>query len=203
MGQSVKIKFCGLRTEEDIAFVNEVMPDFAGFILTARFWRYVPPEEVKRLRGLLDKNIKVVGVVVDEPLDYVASLLNDNMVDIIQLHGHEDNEYIAALRRAAPNRRIHQAFKIESAESLAEAERSDADLVLLDSGTGSGVSFDWSLVADAKRPFFLAGGLNPENVTAAIAQVKPYAVDVSSGIETDKRKDGEKMRAFAAAVRNI
>lgn len=196
-----KIKLCGMRTEADILAANAVSPDYVGFILTSRFWRYVPPEKVKELRRVLAAGTKAVGVIVDEPLDYAAALLNEGVVDIIQLHGRESEDYIKALSALAPNKTIIKAFKLLSPADLAAAEASCADGLLLDSGTGSGQTFDWRLAAGAKRPFFLAGGLTPENVAAAIAQVHPYAVDVSSGIETDKRKDPAKILAFAKAVR--
>jgi len=196
-----KLKFCGLRRAEDIAFVNMIRPDYAGFILTDRFWRYVPPKTVKELcRGLVP-GIPAVGVVVDEPAEYAAALLNEGVVDILQLHGAESEDYLAAVRALAPGKPLWKAFRVRTAADLALAGASSAGMVLLDSGAGSGEAFDWSLTAGAKRPFLLAGGLTPQNVAAAIRQVHPFAVDVSSGIETDKHKDYEKMKDFAAAVR--
>lgn len=196
-----KIKLCGMRTAADISAANAVSPDYVGFILTSRFWRYVPPEKVRELRRGLAAGIKTVGVIVDEPPKYAAALLNENIVDIIQLHGHESEEYIKALRALAAGKKMIRSFKLTSPADTAAAESCSADCVLLDSGTGSGQTFDWRLAANAARPFFLAGGLTPENVASAIAQVHPFAVDVSSGIETDKHKDAEKIKAFAAAVR--
>lgn len=137
---------------------------------------------------------------VDADEAYVADLLNQGIIDLAQLHGHEDEEYIARLR-AMTLKPIIQAFKVRAAEDLERAVNSSADHILLDSGAGSGECFDWSLVKDVPRPFFLAGGLDPDNVDAAVRQVAPYGVDVSSGIETDKCKDEHKMRTFVEKIR--
>lgn len=201
MGAHTKIKLCGLRTAADIAAVNEAQPDYAGFILTSRFWRYVPPQTVKQLRGGLAGGIKTVGVIVDEPVEYAAALLTEGVVDSVQLHGQEGADYIAALRALAPGHTICKALRVNTRADLAAARVCTADRLLLDSGTGSGQTFDWSLLAGFERPFFLAGGLDAGNVAAAIAQVHPWGVDVSSGIETDRKKDSEKIIAFVRAAR--
>lgn len=196
-----KIKLCGLRSAEDIAAVNAAAPDYAGFILTQRFWRYVPPEQVKQLRRALSGGIETVGVIVDEPVEYAAALLNEGVVDSLQLHGGETEAYISALRALAPGHALCRALRIKGREDLTAARACTADRLLLDSGAGCGQTFDWSLTAGFGRPFILAGGLNAQNVAAAIAQVHPWGVDVSSGIETDKRKDARKIQAFVNAVR--
>lgn len=195
-----RIKLCGMRRPQDIAAANALRPDYIGFIFLAASHRYVDPETAMALRGMLDPAIRAVGVFVDAPVPLVAKLLEDGVIDLAQLHGHEDDAYIARLR-ARTDKPIIQAFKVRSAEDVARAEQSAADYILLDSGAGSGETFDWSLVAGAKRPFFLAGGLDPNNVAAAIGQVHPWAVDVSSGIETDKVKDPAKMQAFVINTR--
>ena len=132
----------------------------------------------------------------------VADLLQQGTIQVAQLHGHEDETYIAALRQttSAP---IWKAFKLRTPEDAAAAEASAADLVLLDNGYGTGETFDWSLVRDVHRPYLLAGGLTPENVTEAVKTLEPFGVDVSSGIETDGHKDPDKMRMFLDAVRSI
>lgn len=198
---NMKIKLCGMRRREDILAVNELKPDYVGFIFWPKSHRCVTPETAKELKALLDPAIRAVGVFVDETPEAVSALLNAGIIDMAQLHGHEDNAYIQTLR-GFTDKPVIQAFKVRSAEDLAAAEQSAADEILLDSGTGSGECFDWSLVKDAKRPFFLAGGLHPGNVQAAIRQVRPCAVDVSSGIETDKFKDPDKMRAFVENARH-
>ena len=130
--------------------------------------------------------------------DRVAALLTDGVIDIAQLHGHEDEEYIARLRSLADGACVIKAFVIKSKEDLEKAKQSSADYLLLDSGKGTGQTFNWELIAEAgfDKPYFLAGGLGPENVADAVKKLKPYAVDVSSGIETDGLKDPEKMSKF-------
>ena len=194
-----KIKFCGLRLKNDVLLANEIKPDFAGFILSDRFWRFA--EDFMSIRPMLDKNISAVGVFVDNPSDEVIKYVKSGMIDYAQLHGREDEDYIKRVRDSGG--RVIKAFKIETADDLERAYLSPADLVLLDSGTGTGISFDWSLIKSFGRDYILAGGLDPENAGEAVRRLRPYAVDVSSGIETDRVKDGEKMRKFAENVRNI
>lgn len=198
-----KIKICGLRRIEDIEYVNEVKADFAGFILSPKFWRYIAPEQVKILRKNVPSSTKIVGVVVDEDINYVASLINDGTIDIAQLHGSEDEDYIRKLRLLTSDRAvITKVFIIKSDEDIKKAQASSADYVLLDSGTGTGNTFDWTIIRDIGRDYFLAGGLNPSNVGEAVVKYQPFAVDVSSGVETEKIKDGEKIKLFAQAVRS-
>jgi len=204
-----RIKMCGLRRPEDIAAVNEVRPDFAGFILSPRFSRAVTLETQQELSRQLSPGILRVGVFVDETVDFIAGCTGAGTLDVIQLHGHEDQQYLAALRERlrrlsgglAEKIQIFQAFQVKSEADVRAAERSSADRILLDAGTGNGVRFDWDIAGMCRRPFLLAGGLNPENVGEAIARLRPWGVDVSSGIETDRVKDPAKIRAFAEAVR--
>ena len=130
----------------------------------------------------------------------MAKLLSGGVIEMAQLHGREDEKYIADLRWLTDNQ-IIQAFQIRSENDLALAASSTADYILLDSGGGSGERFDWTLIREVKRPFFLAGGLNPENISEAIRVVKPFAVDTSSGVEIDMLKDFEKMRRFIETAR--
>ena len=157
-------------------------------------------KKATKLKKLLSPDIKAVGVFVDAPLDTVARLLKDGIIDVAQLHGHEDEEYIKALQNIS-GKPVIRAFRVKNAEDIEAAENSPADMVLLDSGAGTGTTFDWSTVENVKRPFFLAGGLEPENAQAAVRQLHPYGLDVSSGIETDGVKDKSKMEAFAEAAR--
>ncbi len=162
--------------------------------------RYVSPERAAQLRALLAPGILAAGVFVNEPVESVAGLLDRGVINVAQLHGSEDDAYIASLR-VLTDKPIFRAFKIKSEDDLPAIESCIADLVLLDSGAGTGKTFDWSLVQSVRRPYFLAGGLDPENVADAIAALHPYGVDVSSGIETDGVKDEVKMAAFVAAAR--
>ena len=194
------IKLCGMRREEDIAYANEFLPDFVGYILAEGFRRTVDIGFAARISQSLDSRIKKVGVFVDTPVDIVKRAAESIGLDVIQLHGSEDDDYIARLR-ALTGKPIFRAFKVKSEADLPAIENCVADLVLLDSGAGTGKTFDWSLVQSVQRPYFLAGGLDPDNVADAIAALHPYGVDVSSGIETDGVKDESKMAAFVAAAR--
>lgn len=197
----VKVKLCGLRRAEDIAFANEAKPDYIGFVFAPKSRRAVTAVEAKALREQLSAGIIPVGVFVNQPVELVAQLLNDGVIDWAQLHGQEDEDYLAALRKLTA-KPILQAFRVETQADVVRAVASSADGILLDNGAGgTGETFDWSLVRGCARPFFLAGGLTPENVAEAIAQVRPYAVDTSSGVETAGWKDREKMRRFVQAVR--
>ena len=195
-----KIKFCGLTGDCDIDAANELRPEYVGFVFAPKSKRYVTPERAAELERRLAAGIEAVGVFVNDNLYHVAELLNRGVIDIAQLHGSEDEEYIGHLRQLT-GKPIIRAFRIKTAEDIAEAEKCTADHVLLDSGAGTGEVFDWKLIKNMKRPYFLAGGLSPDNVKNAVEQLSPYAVDVSSGIETDGVKDKAKMAAFAAAVR--
>ncbi|MBQ0000411.1 MAG: phosphoribosylanthranilate isomerase, partial [Clostridiales bacterium] len=159
-------------------------------------------EKALELKRLLSPSIQAVGVFVNEPVENVSDYLNRGIIDLAQLHGSEDDEYIQKLRSLSPGKEIIQAFKIASDEDILRTEKSTADYILLDSGLGSGKVFDWNLIKGIRRPFFLAGGLTIENVPEAIRDLHPYAVDISSGLETDKKKDPEKMRQFVQNVRS-
>ena len=198
----MKIKFCGLTRPEDIGFANELMPDYVGFVLWNKSRRSVEAGKAKVLKDMLSPKIKAVGVFVDEDVKEVASLLNDGVIDIAQLHGSEDEKYIEELRSRTYNQ-IIKAFRIRSADDIIRANTSSADLILLDAGMGGGASFDWKLVKDVRRPYILAGGLDCSNVEEAVRTLYPYGVDVSSGIETGHVKDHAKMREFAGKVRRI
>lgn len=198
--QRTQIKMCGLRRPEDIRAVNGLKPEYIGFVFFPGSRRYITPETANALKEMLDPGIEAVGVFVDENPETVAELLADRTIDMAQLHGHEDEQYLARLRKLT-DRPLIRAFRIRSAEDAMRAQASSADRILLDAGAGDGKTFDWSWLRTVKRPYFLAGGLNPENAARAVQELKPYAVDVSSGIETDGFKDIQKMRAFIRAVR--
>lgn len=191
---------CGLRRMEDIGAVNGLNPEYIGFVFFPGSKRYVTPETAKELRAGLAPGIKAVGVFVDEEPETVARLLEDGIIDIAQLHGHEDEACLENLRKLT-DRPLIRAFRVRSAEDARQAQASAADEILLDAGAGDGKTFDWNWLAEVERPYFLAGGLNPENVGQAVRELHPYAVDVSSGIETEGYKDIIKMRAFTRAVR--
>jgi phosphoribosylanthranilate isomerase len=195
-----RIKLCGLSRPCDIEAANALMPDYVGFVFAPQSRRYVTPRLAAELKGMLSPDIAAVGVFVNEAPEIVADLLNSGVIDIAQLHGDETEDDIRRLRQLT-GRPLIRAFRIQTAQDAEMAESSSADHVLLDSGAGTGNTFDWQLLRGVDRPYFLAGGLTPDNVENAVRQLKPFAVDVSSGIETEGRKDAEKMAAFAAAVR--
>lgn len=197
-----KIKICGLCRPCDVEYVNLAKPDWCGFIINfPKSHRSVTLDQVRELRKDLDSAITPVGVFVDQPVEAVAALLNDGTISVAQLHGHEDHAYIAALRDAAPGCQVWKAFKVRTVSDLEAANTSPADVVILDNGYGSGESFDWSLADGVTRPYLLAGGLTPENIPDAIKQLSPYGLDISSGVETDKRKDPAKIQMAVAAAR--
>lgn len=196
------IKLCGLSRPCDIEAANELKPEYVGFVFAPKSRRYVTPERAAELKRLLAPGIQAAGVFVNEKPEAVANLLHYGVIDIAQLHGDEDGEYVRQLRLLT-DKPIIRAFRIKAATDIAAAEQSTADYVLLDSGAGTGTVFDWNLIKSVKRPYFLAGGLDAGNVGDAVKLLRPYAVDVSSGIETDGLKDKTKMAAFVAAVRKI
>ena len=195
-----RVKLCGLTRAEDIEAVNRLEPEYIGFVFAEKSKRYVSPEKAAELKKLLNPEIKAVGVFVDEDINKVANLLRNKTIDIAQLHGNEDNSYIEKLKKLI-NTPVIKAFQIKSGDDIAEACNSAADYVLLDSGKGSGQRFNWELIKSINRPYFLAGGLDTENISIAVKSLRPLAVDVSSGIETDEKKDLDKMTAFVNAVR--
>ena len=194
-----RIKFCGLTRKCDIEAVNDLGPEYIGFVFWSRSKRVVTREQALELKAMLDPSIKAVGVFVDEDIEVVKSLLND-IIDIAQLHGSEDEIYINDLKMST-GKPVIKAFKIRSEDDGRQAEESPADMVLLDSGMGTGKTFNWEIIKGVKRPFFLAGGLAPDNAAEAIRELHPYALDVSSGIETEGIKDTKKMTDFYEAVR--
>lgn len=195
-----KIKFCGLSRPCDIEAANRIRPDYIGFVFAGKSRRYVTPEKAGELKRLLAPGILTVGVLADADLREAAELLKSGLIDMAQLHGSESESYAEQLRRLS-GRPVIRAFPVRTAEDVRRAEDSSADYILLDSGAGTGRTFDWELLKGLRRPYFLAGGLSPDNAEEAVRRLHPYAVDVSSGIETGGTKDGRKMAAFAAAVR--
>lgn len=196
-----KVKLCGLMTPDDAFAANTLIPEYVGFVFAPSSRRCISVTTAKNLREILKSDIKTVGVFVNDTAENISQLCENRIIDVIQLHGNENEEYIRHLR-SLTGKPIIKAFKIDSESDVLAAENSSADYVLLDSGRGgTGKAFDWSLVKQINRDYFLAGGLDSENVAEAIAKLNPYAVDVSSGIETDGRKDANKMRAFVSAVK--
>jgi phosphoribosylanthranilate isomerase len=200
---NVQIKICGLFRREDAHAVNAALPDYAGFVFFEKSRRNVSSELARDIRAALDEHIPTVGVFVNAPAEQIAALYQDGIISIAQLHGGEDNAEIESLRRRAPGLAIWQAFKVRTAADLETAAQSAADTVLLDGGAGEGRVFDWALADTFPRPFILAGGLTPETIPEAVQTLRPFAVDLSTGVETDGIKDPQKIQAAVRAAREI
>ncbi len=201
-----KVKICGITRLEDIRAVNEIGSDYIGFVF-APSRRRVEFGRAAELKAALNRDTKAVGVFVNEPIENIAALVNKNTIDVVQLHGYEDEPYITRLKSlvGVP---IIQAVRVRGSEQISFFSRMPSDYLLLDSYVrgergGSGKSFNWSLIPPVKKPYFLAGGLDAGNVSEAILQVHPYCVDVSSGVETDGFKDSKKMAEFVNLVRSV
>ena len=205
-----KIKICGLKSLEDVAIVNEVMPEYVGFVF-AKSKRKVSKELALQMRVALHPKIQVVGVFVKEPMEHIVDLCQEQIIDLVQLHGEETLEYVQELRRKIKQpiiyaKRLAQTGERSKGDLPQELERFPTDYLLFDTYVkdvygGSGKLIDYEGVPKLRKPFFLAGGLTEETVVKAIVSVKPYCVDVSSGVETDGRKDCEKIIRFVQQVR--
>lgn len=192
----MKIKICGLFTDEAIDFVNEAKPDYAGFVLNyPKSRRNISLSEAERLTKRLSSEIQSVGVFVNADIEYIEDAASRGIIDIVQLHGSETAEYIAELKKRVPLP-IIRAVKPNGSK----IEALGADFLLLDSGKGTGKPFDHALIRpeEIEVPFFIAGGLTPETIPA-LAEFKPFGADISGGVETDGQKDRDKI---LAAVRN-
>ena len=220
-GFMTRIKLCGLTRIQDIEIANKLKPEYIGFIFWDRSSRNVSAIQAARLKGKLDPEIKAVGVFVNAPAEQVISYYNVGIIDIAQLHGNENEEYIKKLHDAGLT--VIKAFKMKKTgeninptgnaitetygkstdDVITEAVKSSADYIMFDPGKGEGATFNWQLIKGIKREFFLAGGLIPENIEKAVETVQPFAVDVSSGIETNGHKDPDKMAAFVKNTRAL
>lgn len=202
-----KIKLCGLKRSSDIETANALMPDYIGFVFVKGSKRYVDKATAMRLSAMLKPSIQPVGVFMNQTLDEILEIVGnapeESPISVIQLHGSEDNAYIHALKEKT-GLPVIKAFGVKCEEDVKNATESAADMVLLDSpGGGTGTTFDHRLLSGIKRPFFLAGGLDPENVYALIETIRPFGVDASSGLETDGYKDKDKMERFVSEVNRL
>ena len=197
----VKIKICGIRRLEDIEMVNKYKPDYIGFVF-AESKRQVSYELASELKGNLDSDIISAGVFVNADLEEIVKLFDDGVIEVAQLHGNENEEYINVLKeRTNSELKIIKAIEMSEDKDLLYYDNLDVDYLLLDSGKGSGKTFDWRLIkSDLKKEFFLAGGINSTNVKEAIEQFNPYAVDLSSSLETDGFKDEEKIKEIMEVI---
>ena len=194
-----KVKICGLTRPEDIAAVNAVRPDYVGFVF-AKSRRQVTPEQARKLKDLLAPGIPVVGVFVNAPVEEMVSLAQTGTIELIQLHGGEDEETVRRVK-AATGLPVIKAVGVRAAADVDRWRASAADFLLLDNGAGgTGKVFDWSLLPPLDRPWFLAGGLTEANIPEAL-KLSPYCLDISSGAETDGLKDKDKIRRIVEMIR--
>ncbi len=200
-----RIKICGIRRECDIDYVNSAVPDYIGFVF-ANTRRYIDYDSASRLKSRLDGRIKAIGVYVNEDINKVCEAVERGIIDLIQLHGDEDEEYIRRIRRRvdAP---VIKAVRVRSTEQILSAQALPCDYLLLDAYKkdeygGTGRQFGWELIPPLKKPFFLAGGLDIKNISAAAERVKPFALDISSGVEENGVKSREKIDEIIKLIRS-
>ena len=193
-----KIKICGLKRREDIEYVNKYQPDYIGFVFAGKK-RKLTYDQVVDLKKYLTSSIQVVGVFVNEDISFVEKLVKEHVIDLVQLHGQEDQKYIQALKEKV-DVSIIKAIQIKNEDSF--NEHYDVDYYLYDHGTGgTGESFDWSMLKEVDKPVFLAVGINLFNIADALKK-NVYALDVSSGVETDGFKDEKKIKKIVRRDRN-
>jgi len=195
-----KIKICGLRRPQDIQAANQYRPDFIGFVFAPASKRFVPPRQAADLKEWLSPDIASVGVFVNEEREVVADLLNQHVIEIAQLHGQETEDDICWIK----NRTKAQVIKAVSVREKADITRwedSSADFLLFDHGSGgTGHTFDWSLLTGCGKRYFLAGGIDAQNLAEALTK-GAYAVDISGGAETGGWKDAKKIGQLVRMVR--
>ena len=195
----MKVKMCGLYRPEDIDYANEVQPDYVGFVFYPKSHRVVTKEQAAEYRKKLSPGIRTVGVFVNEDPKTIIELLEEGILDVAQLHGDETEEDIQYLQ-AVCHKPVIKAVKVRDRYDVEAWLDSSADYLLFDNGMGTGQAFDWSVLGGIDREFFPAGGLQSEILTEAMEVVRPYALDISSGIESNRKKDQEKMRRIMELV---
>lgn len=201
-----KIKICGIKRIADAEYLNEFLPDYAGFILSQPFWRCIDIEQLKKIDDALSPSIKRVGVFVNETADYIIQYAP--LLDVIQLHGDEKEDLILELK-SKTDCEIWKAIRVQSVDEIEKACQLSADKLLIDSYSkdtygGSGKVANWDLVNEVNinKPFFLAGGISISNCQKAIETVNPFGLDISSSVETDKLKDKKKIKEIIEKIRN-
>ena len=197
-----KIKICGLTRLCDIEAVNIAKPEYIGFVF-AESKRKVTPEQAAKLRAKLLPDIIPVGVFVNETPENILTLVRSGIIDAIQLHGGETEIFIRKIK-ALTNKPVIKAVSVLKSGDAQKQIDTQADYLLLDNkGGGTGQTFNWDLIGEVKKPFFLAGGLNIENINSAIIKTNPFAVDISSGVEIDGLKNSEKIISIISIIRRV
>ena len=196
-----KLKICGIKSHEDVAIINRERPDYCGFIIDfPKSHRSITKDVARELAREVNDSIEKVGVFVNSPIEDVISLLKGGVIDMAQLHGDEDEEYICRVQ-VESNQPVMKAIIVRDEFDIFRAKESPADMVLLDAGKGSGALFNWDLIQGMNRKYFLAGGLDENNVTKAVHQLHPYALDLSSSLETNGHKDPQKVKRIMDILR--
>lgn len=196
--ETMKIKICGLKRMEDIDYVNRYLPDYAGFVFAGKK-RKITFQQAKQFKQHLSKNILAVGVFVDEDISHIVSLVEDHVIDMVQLHGNEDHHYIHTLKQYI---QVPIIMAIKVIDEISLNQKYEVDYYLLDNcQAGSGQCFDWSYIKKLDKPVFLAGGIDLTNIDEALKQ-DVYALDISSGAETNGMKDAKKIEEIVRRVRN-
>lgn len=201
-----KVKICGLTRREDVVAVNAVRPEYIGFIF-AQSRRQIDLPAAVRLKSALNKEIKAVGVFVNEKIEMIEQVVREQVIDAVQLHGYEETAYLERLR-ARVNVPVIKAVRVQSSQQIQYFSGFPCDYLLLDAYVrgergGSGKTFDWGMIPKLQKPYFLAGGLDSRTVAKAIELLHPYCVDVSSGVETNGLKDSNKIEEFVNQVRSV
>ncbi|MGN1122709.1 MAG: phosphoribosylanthranilate isomerase [Eubacterium sp.] len=190
-----RLKFCGLRRDEDIEYANALCPDYVGFILTSGFRRSIDKGQAEHLKSLLSGEIKAVGVFVDDSIESINYFIDRKIIDLVQLHGNESAEFCKMI-----NAPVIKYFGEKDFDKIDEY-KDCVDYYLFDSGTGTGKAFDWNKIPKADKPFFLAGGINSDNINTAIKKINPFCIDLSSSVETDGAKDYNKMKKITECMK--
>lgn len=198
----MKIKICGLQSIEDISYVNGMNIDYAGFIFVENSKRRISIEQAFLMKNALSPAIESVGVFQNEDIKKIINIAKKGIINIIQLHGSEENTYIKSLKEST-GLKVIKAFKIEDS-----IQNTIADYILFDSISnntfgGTGKTFDWKLIPQTDKKVFLAGGLNANNIEKAINTVHPYCVDINSGVEINGKKNHQKIIEIVQRIRKI
>lgn len=198
----MKVKICGLKRAEDISYVNQYLPDYVGFVFAGEK-RRITKEQASQLRAMLNPIIQAVGVFVNEDFDLIHQLVSERIIDIVQLHGDEDEDYVKRVKVLKVP--VIRACRVQTVDDVVRSQECLADYLLFDTFTksqygGSGKTFDHQVLNHNKREFFLAGGITSDNISQILSNVSPYAIDVSSGVETEGLKDPEKIRRLMELV---
>lgn len=196
-----KIKICGLTQIDDILAVNQYEPDYIGFVFAKKSRRFISVQQADKLKQQLSEKITAVGVFVNEAKERIAELLNQDIIQIAQLHGNEDEQEICWIKRQT-GKPVIKAVSVHTKVDAACWQESSADYLLFDHGAGgTGTAFDWNLLTECHKPFFLAGGIHCGNLAEALTK-GAYAIDLSSGAETDGKKDPAKIAEIINIVRS-